>query len=95
MIFFIILEPVEKISSGSQHHLSNDFSEIGGIISVLLQIIHQGSEANSKRQVGHWEKNSKGHLYGTAIMILETPDQIVPKSPQSCEVVDNSVYKVK
>ena len=56
------------------------------IIPFSLQIIHQGSEADSHREPGHQEKNSKGHLYGIAVMILETIDQIVPYSPQSSQV---------
>lgn len=48
---FIILEPVTKISRGSQDHLSNDFSVMGEITPFSLQIIHQQSEAPSKREL--------------------------------------------
>lgn len=64
---------------------------MGEVVPFSLRIIHQGSKADSKRELGHQEKNSKGHLFDTAMMILETADQIVPHSPQSCESFDNSV----
>lgn len=53
------------------------------ITPFSLQIIHQRIEAESKREPGSPKEYSKGHLYGTAVMILYTIEEILPHSPKA------------